>query len=80
MPTGSYTDFVEPGELDRSIEDLCIQLEKEGWRVKKRDRRGLRYWCPARTCTGHELYVDTAKLVDARLEWQLENSCLTWTS
>ncbi|MFE6969556.1 hypothetical protein [Isoptericola sp. NPDC057653] len=75
----SYRDFLKPGEkLSRSIEDVCIQLEKEGWSVTTRLARGLRYACPETRCGKHNLWIDTVTLVEERLDFKLRRTCLTF--
>ncbi|GAB6937061.1 hypothetical protein JCM11754A_05840 [Isoptericola variabilis] len=77
--TKSYRDYLEPGEsLCRSVEDVCIQLEKEGWRVQTRTDRGLRYWCPSSRCGRHHLWIDLENLTDERLDFMLRRTCLTF--
>jgi hypothetical protein len=76
---GSYLDHLRPDEqLHRSIEDVCVQLEKEGWRVRNRTQRALRYWCPTSRCGKHQLWVDLEALTDERLSFQLARSCFTF--
>ncbi|MGN8245220.1 hypothetical protein ACTHAM_002339 [Cellulomonas soli] len=74
---GSYTDFLTPGEvLHRSVEDVCIQAEKQGWRVQKRDQRGFRYWCACPGARQHSVYIDAAEMRYERLDFLLEKTCL----
>lgn len=78
--TGTYLDYIRTGErLHQSVKDICVQLEKEGWRVEKRLGSALRYWCPRHCGRSHGLWVDLAKLTDERLEFQLARSCFTFS-
>lgn len=80
MPTGnSYLDHLQPGEaLGLGVRDVCEQLEREGWTVETRTKRGFRYWCPGEKCGKHQFWIDTQTLVHERLEFYLSRSCLTF--
>jgi hypothetical protein len=75
---GSFSDYFSLGELPRSIEDVCMQLEKEGWQVATlMSDRGLRYWCPC--SRRHQIWVDSKKALSQEiLDIYLDRTCLTF--
>jgi len=63
--------------LERSTEDMAIQMEKEGWRVHCLRGTKLRYWCPCDR--QHSVWIDTAsELLEARIDFFLNTTCLTF--
>jgi hypothetical protein len=73
--TGSYIEFGLV--LHRSVEDLCIQVEKEGWRVKWLRGGKLRYWCDCDK--QHQVWIDTAaELLDPRIDFLFNRTCMTF--
>jgi hypothetical protein len=74
---GSYLDYLLEGEeLPRSVVDVCAQMEQCGWRVQKRDARGLRYWCSCER--QHQTYIDLEGILEERLEFLQRKTCLTF--
>lgn len=73
----SFREYLEDGEfLHRSIEDICDQMERTGWTIQHRSKRGFRYWCPC--SRQHNVYIDTAPITEERLDYLLSRTCLTF--
>ena len=73
----SYTDYGLV--LERSIEDMLIQMEKEGWRVHCLRGTRLRYWCSCQR--QHQVWVDTdAVMVDERIDFLFNKTCISFNN